>query len=133
VTTARGLVGTLVPGVHRWSSALDAGYVAGVVRRSGRRFAHVAGTQVTTVGDLHSALAAALVFPSYYGRNLDALADCLGDVEDEPVLLWDDWGDLARTEPRVARIVLGLLDRSPVCTLLRGDGPDPVRLTPPAG
>ncbi|GEL94042.1 barstar family protein [Cellulomonas composti] len=29
---------------------------------------------------LHDAVAAALDFPNYYGRNLDAMADCLGDV-----------------------------------------------------
>jgi hypothetical protein len=30
--------------------------------------------------DMHSALAAAFEFPDYYGRNIDALNDCLGDV-----------------------------------------------------
>ncbi|MDO8122548.1 barstar family protein [Isoptericola sp. b490] len=29
---------------------------------------------------MHEAVAATLDFPGYYGRNLDALADCLGDV-----------------------------------------------------
>jgi hypothetical protein len=29
---------------------------------------------------LHEALSAGLGFPAYYGRNLDALNDCLGDV-----------------------------------------------------
>lgn len=28
----------------------------------------------------HEALAQALAFPAYYGCNLDALADCLGDL-----------------------------------------------------
>lgn len=30
--------------------------------------------------DMHRALAAALGFPDYYGNNLEALNDCLGDV-----------------------------------------------------
>ncbi len=30
---------------------------------------------------LHDALACALEFPEYYGKNLDALYDCLTDVE----------------------------------------------------
>ena len=33
-----------------------------------------------TVGELHGLLAGALGFPGYYGRNLAALEDCLGDL-----------------------------------------------------
>ena len=36
--------------------------------------------------ELHDYLAKELSLPAYYGRNLDALADCLGDVS-EPLLL----------------------------------------------
>jgi len=39
-----------------------------------------------SLGDAHDVLAAGLGFPAYYGRNLDALWDCLGDL-DEPVLV----------------------------------------------
>ena len=31
--------------------------------------------------DVHAYLAATLRFPAYYGRNLDALNDCLGDLD----------------------------------------------------
>ena len=31
--------------------------------------------------DLHYFIAQALMFPDYYGNNLDALADCLGDID----------------------------------------------------
>lgn len=34
----------------------------------------------TSEGDMHDALSSALSFPDYYGRNLDALNDCLSDV-----------------------------------------------------
>lgn len=117
------LVGGLRPGVQRWTSALDVAYVRGVVRRAGRRFAHLAGAEVATVPDLHAALAEALDLPAYYGRNLDALEECLRDLADGPVLLWDDWGVLAAAEPRLSRVVLELLDASSVTTLLRGPGP----------
>lgn len=33
-----------------------------------------------TAKDMHRDIAAALAFPGYYGRNLDALNECLGDV-----------------------------------------------------
>jgi len=112
----------LVPGVHQWSSSLDAAYVRGVVRRGGWRFGHVDGSRVRTVGDFHEAISTALTFPPYYGRNLDALADCLGDCDGSQLLLWDDWGVFARAEPRVAAIALDLLGASQVTTLLRGAG-----------
>ncbi|MFJ4230790.1 barstar family protein [Cellulosimicrobium cellulans] len=34
----------------------------------------------STGAEVHRDLSAALDFPAYYGRNLDALADCLSDV-----------------------------------------------------
>jgi RNAse (barnase) inhibitor barstar len=34
----------------------------------------------TVPSDMHRELAAALDFPDYYGHNLDALNDCMGDV-----------------------------------------------------
>lgn len=33
-----------------------------------------------TVEAFHDFIAEALGFPEYYGRNLDALSDCLGDI-----------------------------------------------------
>ena len=33
-----------------------------------------------TVESFHAFIAQALDFPDYYGENLDALADCLGDI-----------------------------------------------------
>lgn len=130
------LAADLVPGVHLWSSSLDATYVRGVVRRAGWRFAHLRGAEVATAADFHDAIADALVLPSYYGRNLDALADCLGDVDGSQLLLWDDWGTLARAEPRLVRVAAELLGASQVTTLLRGDGPVELvgaSLRPPVG
>ena len=39
------------------------------------------GNAIFTSPDLHKALAEALSFPEYYGRNFDALYDCLTDLE----------------------------------------------------
>ncbi|MCR4886133.1 MAG: barstar family protein [Clostridiales bacterium] len=37
----------------------------------------------------HVALAAALDFPEYYGKNLDALHDCLTDLDDTQLVIED--------------------------------------------
>ena len=41
---------------------------------------------LATMEDAHEVLAAKLDFPDYYGANLDALEDCLGDIR-EPTRL----------------------------------------------
>ncbi len=41
------------------------------------------GTAITSRAKLHSELAAQLDLPWWYGRNLDALYDCLVDVDKE--------------------------------------------------
>lgn len=44
------------------------------------------GTEILTRRDLHEALKQALELPEYYGMNLDALADCVGDIFEPRVL-----------------------------------------------
>ena len=44
------------------------------------------GAAVTDRASLHDRLTELLTLPDYYGRNLDALHDCLGDIA-EPTLL----------------------------------------------
>lgn len=38
-------------------------------------------SELATPGDVHCLLARKLGFPNYYGNNLDALEDCLGDID----------------------------------------------------
>ncbi len=44
------------------------------------------GAAIETREQLHDALARQLSFPDYYGRNLDALFDCLTDLAEETEL-----------------------------------------------
>lgn len=46
----------------------------------GYRVVHLEASGWRTEQDVHADLALALNFPDYYGRNLDALDDCLSDV-----------------------------------------------------
>ena len=47
---------------------------------------------------LHDTLARELALPDWYGRNLDALHDCLTELKDVELVLigWPDEGYLAR-------------------------------------
>ncbi len=42
----------------------------------------------------------ALGFPPYYGANLDALADCLSDLDRPTALIWRGWAAAQLAEPR---------------------------------
>ncbi|MFT4286848.1 barstar family protein [Nocardioides sp.] len=127
-----GLAGLLAgrhePGVYLWPAAFDVADVRHTVGLAEWHFAYLDGAGVASKDDLWTALAAALGFPDYFGRNLDALWDCLGDLDEPQLLLWDAWGPLAWTDPDTfAGITAVLSERTEMggfTVLLRGDGPD---------
>lgn len=43
----------------------------------------IEASEVYCIEDIHKLLAEELEFPDYYGMNLDALHDCLGDISEE--------------------------------------------------
>lgn len=66
--------------VHRFDPADDLSRATGELTRLGYLVHQVDASGWRNAGDLHDGLAGALSFPDYYGRNLDALNDVLGDV-----------------------------------------------------
>lgn len=68
-------------------------------------------------GDGHDSVLAeigrALDFPHHYGRNLDALWDCLTDLERPTALVWSGWEEAAVADPGDwARIMQVLRERT---------------------
>lgn len=129
------LAGHRAPGTYRWHSGLDADDVRHAVEHAGWCFAHLDGLAAETRDAVLAAIGDALDFPAHYGRNLDALADCLRDVVPADrvgtVLLWDGWGAFARADERAFALVLRVLatrtegeQRAPFTVLLRGPGPE---------
>lgn len=131
------LAGHRAPGAYRWRSNLDVAHVRHTVEQAGWRFAHHDGWTDECRDDVLAGLGVALDFPAHYGRNLDALADCLREVVPADragtVLLWDGWGPFARDHERPFALVLRVLaerseraggeDVAPFAVLLRGPGP----------
>lgn len=74
----------------------------------------------------HDAIAAALGFPGYYGRNLDALYDCLTD-QPPLALVWWDWPRVAVHHPhwwvRLLDVLTEWADR-PGCRLVLPIAPE---------
>ena len=70
------------PGIYRWHGAFGISEVQHTVEHAGWRFAYVDGWHGGTKEEFLDAVGEALSFPEHYGRNFDALADCLHDVVD---------------------------------------------------
>lgn len=123
-----GLAGLLAghhePGVHRWHAAHHVDDVRHTVEHAGWGFGAIDGWTRTTKAEVLAAIGEALAFPDHYGRNLDALEDCLRDLSGPTVLLWDGWSTLARADERTFGVLLRIFARHRDLTvLLRGDGP----------
>ncbi|MDT0444786.1 barstar family protein [Streptomyces johnsoniae] len=106
---ARILDGTTPPGVYRWPGAGRGDAAADAVRLAARAHWHAAVLPLADVTDKFSfldACAEALELPDWFGRNWDALQDCLTDLSwwGAPrgyLLIATGWEVLMRTAPDV--------------------------------
>ncbi|MFI6940045.1 barstar family protein [Streptomyces sp. NPDC050418] len=76
-------------------------------------------SEVTDKAAFLDACARSLAFPSWFGRNWDALADCLRDLEPGTVVVLTGWGAYAAARPgewETAREILAEAD--PVTALV---------------
>ncbi|HEY3015873.1 MAG TPA: barstar family protein [Nocardioides sp.] len=134
------MAGRRVPGIYRWHAAFGVADVQHSVEHAGGRFAYLDGWKSQSKDEFLTAIGEAFGFPDYYGRNFDALLDCLRDVGSYPdnpdseggtVLLWDGWGTFARADERAFSMALSVLgqrvderEAGKFSVLLRGEGPD---------
>lgn len=119
------------PGVQRLHPSYDVGGLRLAVERAGLRWAHLDGWTRETKAEVLDGLGEVLGFPEHYGRNLDALADCLDDIGDDTVLVWEGWGAFAVTDESTFAVVVEILRRragrkgaAAFSVLLTGAGPD---------
>jgi RNAse (barnase) inhibitor barstar len=117
------LAGELPRGVYRLASRYDGEQVERIALDAGWLFAPVWGTG--TKRETLAAIGEALGFGDEYGRNLDALNDCLRDLVGRTVMLWVDWAGLAEKDPDAMRAILHVLGESELlAVVLAGQGPD---------
>jgi len=76
---------------------------------------------VTSKAEALEAIGVALGFPTWYGRNLDALHDCLTDLSGEHVLVWAGHRRLEAADPEGYRAVLAVLDAATSLSVLLAD------------
>jgi RNAse (barnase) inhibitor barstar len=74
------------------------------------------------------AIAQALSFPAYFGRNLDALYDCLTDLSwlppGEHVLIWVNSDNLKQADPRTYQSIRSVLSDAQLALAPGGDRAD---------
>lgn len=64
------------------------------------------GGKIGTKEELHDAFAEGLDFPHWYGRNLDALHDCLTDIREDVVIRIVDYRALNEQLPIYGRLTV---------------------------
>ncbi|MGN0777038.1 MAG: barstar family protein [Candidatus Ventricola sp.] len=82
-------------------------------------------TNISTVKALHVYLAYVLDLPAYYGRNLDALHDVLGEICEQTRIVLTGRpasGEMAAYLPRLARVLEDAAQENPALHLGRDEG-----------
>ena len=114
-------LGAPAPGVHRVAGS--AGESVQVLRDAG--WHAVVVTPGASTAEFYADLGRALALPAWFGANLDALWECLGDLTGPTALVLTDWSAYARAEPvRWRRFLELFADRAgvepPFAVLLSG-------------
>lgn len=103
------LEGTTSPGLFSWRGDPDRD-LAAEAEVAGWGALRLDTTYVDSVEAFYDEVSAAWELPSWFGRNLDALFDVLGDLTASPlVLVWDGLRQLYEVDPMHAAAVLDVL------------------------
>jgi RNAse (barnase) inhibitor barstar len=106
----------------------DSRTVADQARARGAHTHVVDGAEHTDKLSALDAIASALAFPDYFGRNLDALYDCLTDLSwlpsGEHVLIWVSSDKLKRADPKAYLAVHSVLSDAQRALAPRGERRD---------
>lgn len=125
--TYRSLLGgTTSPGIYHWvgGNSRDLGAEAA---DAGREVLLLDTSAITDRAAFYEEIVTAWGLPSWFGNNLDALFDVLGDITAGPtVLIWEELGHLAAAEPEFVASVLDVLrdaieQAERFSVILRGD------------
>lgn len=103
------LAGTTAPGIFHWAgdAARD---LAGIAVDAGWEALSLDTSAVTDREGFYEELAGGWGLPPWFGNNLDALFDMLGENTAVPtVLIWDDAGHLGAVEPDLVLSVMDVL------------------------
>ena len=113
------LSGAVSPGLFTWRGRADRDLV-GEAHAAGWQALSLDTRHVTSFEEFYDEVATAWALPEWFGRNLDALFDVLGDLAQRPTLIvWDGLRELADVDPvQTSAVVDVLRDASEQATAL---------------
>lgn len=113
------LSGVVSPGLFTWRGRADRDLV-GEAQAAGWQALSLDTRRVTSFEGFYDEVATAWALPEWFGRNLDALFDALGDLAQRPTLIvWDGLRELADVDPvQTSAVVDVLRDASEQATAL---------------
>lgn len=120
------LAGSTAPGIFRWNGDADRD-LAGVAVDAGWETLTLDTSGVSDREGFYEELSSGWGLPPWFGNNLDALFDMIGEITSVPtVLIWDDLGHLGSTQPDLTASVLDVLrdcvgQAASFSVILRGD------------
>jgi RNAse (barnase) inhibitor barstar len=126
------LGGARPSGVYRETSAASVAELRAEVEGGGWRFVHLDTSSVGGKAGFLDAASRAFGLPDYFGRNWDALADSLGDVDGErgTVVVWDGWNAFAAADEESFATAMEIIRERAAApgaeafvVLMRGDRP----------
>ncbi len=108
----------LPPGIVPLAQEVDVGALEHACDERGRPMVLLVTEAVHDKSGFMDAVSEALALPGWFGRNWDALAECLGDVPGTTVLVWDGWTDMALAAPRDTEVAIEVLAESGLTVLM---------------
>lgn len=120
------LARTTSPGLYRWAGNPDRD-LASLAVDAGWEALSLDTSAVIDAEGFYEELTAGWGLPPWFGNNLDALFDMLGEITSVPtVLIWDDLGALGTKQPDFTAAVLDVMrdcvEQAPsFAVVLRGD------------
>jgi RNAse (barnase) inhibitor barstar len=120
------LAGTTSPGIYRWAGGPTRD-LTGIAVEAGWEALSLDTSAVADREGFYEELSSGWGLPPWFGNNLDALHEILGDVTVLPTaLIWDDAGHLVAADPDLVLEVMDVLrdcvSRAPsFSVILRGE------------
>lgn len=103
------LNGTTTPGLFSWRGDPERDLIA-EAEAAGWRVLRLDTAGIDSMAAFYEEVARSWQLPDWFGRNLDALFDALGDVTGEPtILVWSGVQQLAEVDPLQASAVLDVV------------------------